>query len=549
MDNKTGAIKVGKPLDILIKNGTVIDGSGNPAFHVDIAIIKDRIVAMERLNNAEATQVIDANGKIVSPGFIDAHSHTDATVPYNPGLESSIRKGVTTEIVGNCGNCFVPAASADSVQALKISSIQLDDDVPIDSLGAFTTYLENRGLGGNLAWLIGHNSVRSLAGVSGKNVTDEQIKQMQRTISQAMADGALGLSTGLEFEPGRSATTDEINQLMKPVAERDGIYTSHIRNRDSALSEAMDEFMSIVKSSRTRGEVSHLNVRYNTGAPNKAWEKAVETIEKVRKEGFDILADITPLKYGMGQMAGILPAWIRTGSPRETAEQLKDPEIRTRLRNDCDRYWRFIHRGEWHRIYMQSNPAFPEINGLSFPEIASRWGKDPWDCYFDILSQAGESLDAAMLIGELFTDVFLHQAVSHPLFMLTSDGYSSRIDGKLAEQSLFPLHFMGIVHYLIHFVRETRTLTLTEAVRKMTSMPASHFRLADRGLLKTGCLADIAIFDFDKLHSDSNFTNPLVYPRGIEHVLVNGVPVISQNKLTGAMPGRNLIRKTGSSWV
>lgn len=547
MQNKTG-IKVRKPLDVLIRNGTVIDGSGNPEFHTDIAVLGGRIVALERLDRAEAALVIDAGGKIVAPGFIDAHSHTDTTVLYNPTLDSSIRQGVTTEIVGNCGNSFVPAAD-DSGQALKISGIQIDGDVPRDSLGSFAAYLEKRGLRGNLAWLVGHNAVRSLAGVHGTRVTAGQIRQMQKTVSAAMADGALGLSTGLEFEPGRSAATDEIDQLMQPVAAADGIYASHIRNRDSALAEAMDEFMHIVRTARTRGQVSHLNVRYNTGASDQAWEQAVAAIEQVRRDGFDVLADITPLTHGLGQMSGILPPWVRAGGAGQTAERLKDPEIRARLRHDCDRYWRFIHRGDWQRVSMQSNPAFPEINGLSFPEIASRWGKDPWDCYFDILAGAGTALDGITLVGELFTDAFTHQAIAHPLLMLTSDGYSTRADGKLAEQSLFPVHFMGMVHYLIHFVRETKTLTLTEAIRKMTGMPASQFRLADRGLLRPGFVADLVVFDFERLHSDSTFAHPLCYPQGVEHVLVNGVPVISRGEPTAAMPGRNLLRRKGSSWA
>jgi N-acyl-D-amino-acid deacylase len=542
-------IRLGMPLDILIRNGTVIDGTGNPAFHADIAVKNGRIVALERLDHAEATQEIDATGQLVTPGFIDAHSHTDATVLYNPTLESTIRQGVTTEIVGNCGSCFVPAGSAESVQALKISGIELDDDVPCASLGAFTDYLEKRGLAGNLAWLAGHNAVRSLAGVSGSQVTREQIRQMQQIVSELMADGALGLSTGLEFEPGRSAGTDEIIQLMQPVAAYDGIYTSHIRNRDMALMAAMDEFMRIVKASRTRGQVSHLNVRHNTGAAEQAWEQAVAAIEQVRQEGYDVLADITPLTHGLGQMAGILPPWVRAGGSRQAAERLKDPEVRARLRLDCDRYWRFIHRGDWHRVSMQNNPAFPEINGLSFPEIARRWRKDPWDCYFDILAAAGEAMDAVTLVGELFTDAFTHQAVAHPLHILTSDGYSSRTEGKLAEQTLFPVHYRGMVHYLIHFVRETGTLTLTEAVRKMTSMPAGHFRLADRGMVKTGCIADLVVLDFAKLQSASDYASPLAYPQGVTHVLVNGVPVISQGKPTGNLPGRNLLRRAGSSWA
>jgi N-acyl-D-amino-acid deacylase len=191
---------------------------------------------------------------------------------------------------------------------------------------------------------------------------------------------------------------------------------------------------------------------------------------------------------------------------------------------------------------MQSNPAFPEVNGRTFPEIAALWGKDPWDCYFDILAAAGPWMDGIVLVARLFTEEHVREAVSHPLFMLVVDGYSTRTDGPLAEQTRYPLHFMGMVHFLTYHVRERKALSLEEAIRKMTSMPANHFGLRDRGVLRAGALADVVVFDYDGLEEVSTVEQPLAYARGVEHVLVNGVPVVDAGRHTGARPGRNLLR-------
>lgn len=529
-------------LDILIHNGWVADGTGNPLYPADVAIQGDRVIDVGRLERAQATRIIDATGKVVSPGFIDAHSHTDATILANPTAESTIRQGITTEVVGNCGMSVAPATAAARASGAGGFGSFEGVEVPACGLGEFLELLAEMGTSNNMAWLLGHNSVRAVAGVTGPRAEEEQLLVMEKVVRESMEAGALGLSTGLEFEPGRSTSIDEIIRLTKIVAEYDGFYASHTRNRDARVLDAMAEFMEIVRTCGTRGQVSHLNIRHNTGAPDAGWQDAVEMIEEARREGFDVLTDMTPLTYGIGSMASILPPWVREGGAMKTAELLRDPAVRARLRTDCDRYWRFIHRGEWHRVRMQSNPAFPDINGLTFPEIADRWGKDPWDCYFDILAAAGPKMDGIVLVAQLFTEEHVAQAISHPLFMLVVDGYSTRIDGPLAAQTSYPLHFAGMVHFLTHHVREKRTLRLEEAIRKMTSMPATHFGLKDRGLLRPGAFADVVVFDWEKLEEVSTVDKPLAYARGIEHVVVNGQMVVESGEHTGRRPGRSLLR-------
>jgi len=221
---------------------------------------------------------------------------------------------------------------------------------------------------------------------------------------------------------------------------------------------------------------------------------------------------------------------------------LRDPVVRRRLREECDRYWRFIHRGEWHRVRVQASPQLPEVNGLSFPEIAELWHKDEWECLFDLLAVAGAEMDDVTGVSLLFTDEHLEQMAAHPLFCFAVDGYTSQIDGPLSERTRHPLSYSGMVHYLTHHVRERHTVTLEEAIRKMTGMPATHFGLRDRGLVKPGMLADLVVLAFDRLENGSTPEQPLAYCRGVEHVLVNGLSVVDGEAHTGARAGRILRR-------
>ena len=529
--------------DLIISNGWVVDGTGNPKFRADIAVKGDRIIEVGRLGDADAAVIIDAAGKIVCPGLIDAHSHTDGTIVENPTAESTVRQGVTTEIVGNCGgNKGLNTKKSDGAGG-DILGADHEDAGETYTFAEFLEVLEKKGTSNNLAWLAGHNSIRRIAGVSGQTVTRGQLSAMGKLLRETLDAGAIGFSTGLEFEPGRSCSPDEIKFLAEIVSEYDGIYASHIRNRDVGVLDAVDEFLNIVETCGIRGELSHMNIRYNTGAPAGAWEKCVLRMENSRSKGFDVLADMTPLNYGTGQAAGILPPWIRNVDPEETVKMLRDTEIRRRLRTECDRYWRFIHRGEWDRVIVQSNPSFPEINGMGMVEVSRLWGRDPWECYFDIMASAGTNIDGISFVGRLFTDEHLHETISHPLYMLAMDGCSTSIEGNLAKRTSFPLHYMGMTYFLTHHVREKHTLTLEDAVRKMTSMPATHFRLHDRGNIRKGAYADIVIMDFDRLDTVSTIEKPLAYVKGVEYVFVNGVPVVSQGSHTGARPGRNLLRK------
>jgi N-acyl-D-amino-acid deacylase len=494
---------------------------------------------------AAAFRVVDATGSVVTPGFVDCHSHTDWSIQANPTAESTIRQGITTEIVGQCGwsNAPVSDASRDLIIG-RLRTYAYTGPVTWSSTGDYLDFVARAGTSCNLAWFVGHNAVRAAAGVAGPGATEDQLVAMEAFVSEAMEAGCIGLSTGLEFEPGRTARIDELARLAKVAGRYGGMYASHIRNRDAAIFAAVDEFLAIARAGGGRAVISHLNVRFNTGAPERAWEHAVEMIDSARLAGIDVLADTTPYTEGIGQMAGILPPWVLADGAAQAAVALRNSAVRSRLRTECDRYWRFIHRGEWHRVRMLGSAEFPELSGKSLAEVSQIWGKDPWDCYFDVLAAAGAGLDSVIVVAELFTPEHVADMVRHPLFSLGVDSFSSRVDGPLAERTRHPLSFAGMLHYLAHHVRENGTLSLEEAVRKMTSQPADHHELANRGRIAPGSFADVVVFDPNRLEEVSTLSQPLAYSRGIDYVLVNGTLVVDGGVHTGRRPGRNLLRSS-----
>jgi N-acyl-D-amino-acid deacylase len=531
-------------IDLLIHDGSVVDGSGRAVFRGDVAIDRGRICDVGQLGKPRAAVTLEAGGRVVCPGFVDPHSHSDWSILANPEAESTIRQGVTTEVVGNCGWTYAPVSgSSRPLIEGRMRMFAYDGPVEWSSFADHLDWLSRQGHSQNLAWFVGHNTVRYAAGVVGSAATESQLRAMEGFVGEAMEAGALGLSTGLEFDPGRMAPTAELIRLNKVVGKYRGYYTSHIRNRDAHLQESIAEFLTIVREGGTRAEISHLNVRKRTGAPLGAWQRAVDTMQAAREvEGLEVLADTTPFKDGLGQMSAILPEWVMEGGSQRACARLRDAGVRRRLRNECDRYWRFIHRGEWHRVRLQCSAEFPELEGKDFNEIAAALGTDQWDAYFEILAAAGPALESVLLIGELFTDEHLTEMITHPLISLGVDGFTSAIDSRLASVSAHPVCFAGHVHYLTRHVRELGSLSLEEAIRKMTSMPADHFGLRGRGRLARGYAGDIVVLDLDRLEDGSTLSDPLNYVRGVDAVVVNGEIVVDDGEHTGARPGRHLLR-------
>lgn len=531
-------------LSIAVRNGWLVDGSGAPRRKADVGIAGDRIVRVGTVPAADLE--IDAAGLIVAPGFVDPHSHSDWSLHSNREAESVIRQGVTTEVVGNCGitNAPVSESSAPTV-ASRLRAYAYDGQVSWRSFGEYMDDVEQGGTARNLAFLVGHSTLREAAGVSGSAATADQISMLGDLLREALEAGALGMSSGLEYGAGAGASTMELQALVDIVGRYGGIYASHIRNRDAGILDAVGEFIDLVQHGNAAGQISHLNVRHDTNAPEHGWERAVDLMVSAREQGFDIQADATPFRQGLGVMTGLLPSWVLAEGSAAAATMLRNRDVRDRLRADCDRYWRFVAKGQWDRVRLGNSREFADLNGLTFVEIAKLRDQDSWDAYFDLMSAAGDAMGDLLMVGDLFTEEHLAQTIAHPLFSLGVDAFASVDHGPLGEISANPLCYRGHVEYLAHHVREKRTLKLEEAIRKMSSMPARRFALSGRGLVREGYFADLVLFDAEAVRSASTFARAAVYPEGISVVVVNGVVAVQDGRRCGTRSGRLLRRPRG----
>lgn len=529
-------------LDVVITGARIVDGTGRPEFRADLGVSGDRIAIVGDARDVEAGERIDADGLIATPGLIDPHSHSDWSILSNPEAVSTIRQGVTTEIVGNCGVTYAPLAERDVAPAsAALGAFGFDEPVTWRGFGELIAEVHGRGTSQNLSWFVGQTALRQAAQSRSEENRTSIASEQEHLLHDAMEAGAIGFSSGLEYGAGRFSTVDELVGLARVTARYDGIYASHIRNRDSALDAAVDEFFAIARAAG-RAQLSHLNVRHNTGADAGAWRRAADRVVDERAGGLDVLADMTPYNQGIGFAVGLLPRSVADNEPARIARLLRDPEVQEAVRADSDRYWRFVHRGEWQRVRLGVAPATPELEGLSFPDIAGRLGTDEWGAFFEVLAAAGDEVGSVQLLGDLFTDEHLREAIAHDHFLLGVDAYTSRTDGPLAARTRHPLFYYGHTHFLAHHVLRRHTLALEEAVRKMTSAVADHFGLRDRGRVREGAFADLVLFDPERLAATDTTVVTHGYADAATDVWVNGIRVVRDASHTGERPGRHLGR-------
>ncbi|WP_309103966.1 amidohydrolase family protein [Microbacterium sp.] len=526
-------------IDLLIRGASVIDGSGVPEFAADVGIVGTRIAFVGRDPGAGAVEEIDATGLLLTPGLIDPHSHSDWSILGNRDALSTVHQGVTTEVVGNCGVTYAPIAEGDEETARRaLAAFGYEGEVPWRSFADLLSVVHGGGTAQNLAWFVGHTGLRRAAERHGGDL----VGTMERDLHEALEAGAIGFSSGLEYGAGRNAETSELEALARVAGRYGAMYASHIRNRDVALAEAVEEFFRVVHAGDLRAQLSHLNVRHGTGAATGAWAKAVARLERERRSGVDVLADMTPYPEGIGLAAGLLPDWLLSEGEEAAADALRSAEVRARVREDSDRYWRFVHRGQWGRVRLAVSPATPEWEGLTFPEIAAVNGTDEWDAYFDVMAASGGDLGAVQFMGALFEPDHVAEAVSHDRFLLGVDGFTSRRDGVLGARTPHPLFFHGYQHFLSHHALRAGTLRLENAVHKMTAAVAAHFGLRDRGCVAEGAFADLVLWDRELLRETDTFVMPEHYATAARHVWVNGTPVVEHGIRTVHRPGTRLER-------
>jgi dihydroorotase/N-acyl-D-amino-acid deacylase len=529
------------PFDLVITNGHIVDGTGSPWYSGDIGIRDGCIAAIGNLSAAARKRTVDAHGKIVAPGFIDMLGQSETTILVDPRLPSKIYQGITTEITGEGGsaaplNDAIIAADRAGYEHYKINP-------DWRTFRQYFSRLEKQGMGINLASYVGATEVRRMVlGDVDAQPTPEQLETMKALVREAMRDGAVGVSTSLEYAPAPYAKTEEIIALASEASKFGGIYATHMRNESDSVLEAFDEAVRIGREAHIPVEIWHFKV---AGKAN--WGRMPELIAHVnraRAEGVDVEADTYAYTAWANGMSAFVPAWAHDGGDAKLIERLKDPATRARIRKDMetaskdwDNEWQEIRGPEDVMITAVQNPALKKSQGKRLSEIAAMLNKDPMDALFDLLIEDKAFTECAVF-GMAEPDVVL--ALQQPWVSIDNDYSGVSPEGILGEEHAHPRAYGTFPRILRKYVREEKKLALEEAIRKFSALPAQRMRLADRGVLKQGMWADVVVFDPKTVRDLATFDDPNRLSEGMEYVLVNGVPVIEEGKMTGALPGKVL---------
>jgi len=532
--------------DLLIKHGRIVDGSGAPGFVSDIGIRNERIAKIGDLSKATATRTIDASNLVVAPGFIDMLGQSETYLLIDPRGMSKIMMGVTTEITGE----------GESIAPINERQIKEQDDflkrfsLTIDwrTLDGYFKRLERQNTGLNIGTFVGATQVREfVVGYDNRPPTTVELAQMKKLVADAMREGALGLSTSLQYVPARFAKTDEIVELAKVAKEFGGIYATHQRSEANALDASLNEVFEIARRAQIPVEIWHLKTAYK-----KNWGRMPEVIKKIgdaRAKGLDISADVYPYIAGSTSLSACLPPWALEGGTDKMMERLRDSATRERLKKEIS-----SDQQDWENIYLGSggptgvligsvvNRELEGLQGKRMSEIAVEQKKDPLDAVFDlILADHGQTGAIYFMMSE--DD--LRAAMSAPFVSFCTDSGSRATDGPLAGSKSHPRGWGTYPRILGRYVRDEKILSLESAIQKMTGGPAARVGLRDRGLLREGMFADVTVFDPATVIDRATFESPNQYPLGIEYVLVNGQVSVDKGQRTGVLGGK-VLRGPGS---
>jgi N-acyl-D-aspartate/D-glutamate deacylase len=538
-----GADPVTAPYDLVVRNGRIVDGTGNPWFHGDVAVRGDRIVAVGRVPAAPAKREIDAKGLTVAPGFIDMHSHSDFVLFEDGDAQSKIRQGVTTDVLGEGGS---PGPFLHQLPARNVT-IQ-GETVSLKTMADYFDAIDRAGVSINVASYVGLSQVwECVMGRAHRRPTADEFAEMKKLIAQAMQDGAFGLSSMQMMPPGSLATTEDVVEFCRVVREHGGLFSSHIRNEGLGVFDSVKETIAIGERAGVPVDIIHLKI-----ADQKYWNRMSEVvalIEAARQRGVNVQANVYPYTRGNNDLASIIPPWAHEGGSQKLIERLKDPAERTKLKRDIEgdidgwyNHYTAVGR-DWSRMLVSANNRY---RGLTMDRVLAQRseGRDqkpePLDVLFDILIEERGSVST---VYAHHTEEDMNLALKQPWCSVGSDGSALSTAGPLRRGNPHPRNFGTFPRVLGVYVRELKLLTLEDAVRKMTSLNASKLGLRDRGRLQSGAFADITIFDADRVLDKATYTEPFQNNVGIEYVVVNGQVVLDHDRHTGARPGRALRRQ------
>lgn len=522
-------------LDILIRGGILVDGSGQPGRRGDVGIKGDRIAAVGELHDERGEIEINAEGRLVCPGFIDVNNHSDTywQIFLDPDLESLLYQGVTTIVGGNCGSSLAPLASAKNIESIQKWTDLSKVNVNWLSLKEFFDFISTKSLSLNFATLVGHGTLRrGILGDQMRSPNPKELAFINSKLTEAMKDGALGMSTGLIYTHARMATLDELVDLAKTVKKYDGVYTTHLRGEADELTESIEEAVSVAEKSKVKLHVSHLKA---VGAKNwPKMEDAQAMLERLAENGLDVTFDVYPYTNIGSVLYTLLPPWISEGGKKMMLGRLKDPAIRSKI---IDEMRRSIF--EYDKIEIASSGLDKTLTRRKITDIARAQGKSIEDAIVDILiASDGRVITSA----EVLSETNIRNALRSPLSIVATNGSGYSEKHSQTGEVVHPRSFGAMIKVLAQYVQKEEVLTWEEAIRKMTGLPAEKFNLAGRGRLAKNYFADVTILNPEKLASPATADNPYQYSRGVEYVLVNGKVVLKEGVYQGVRKGR-IIKK------
>jgi N-acyl-D-amino-acid deacylase len=533
-----GAQQPAETYDLILRGGTLYDGSGKPPVVGDVAVRGDRIVAVGEVRNARGKVEVDVRGLAVAPGFINMLSWATESLLHDGRSQSDIRQGVTLEVMGE-GWSMGPLN-----ERMKKEMIEQQGDiryeVPWTTLGEYLEHLEKKGIAPNVASFVGATTVRiHEIGFENRPPSGEELERMKQLVRTAMEEGAMGVGSSLIYPPAFYAKTEELIELCKVAAEYGGMYISHIRSEGNRLLEALDELIAIARRAKIRAEVYHLKAAGKQNWPKM--EAAIGRIERARKQGLAITADMYTYIAGSTGLSATMPPWVEEGGHRAFVERLKDPAIRERLVREMS-----TPTDKWENMYFNTGPEgillvefrnekLKPLTGKTLAEVARMRGKSPQETAMDLIIEDDSRVGAVYF---MMSEENVRKQIRLPWVSFGSDAASLAPEGAFLKSNTHPRAYGNFARLLGKYVREEKLIPLEEAVRKLTSLPASNLKIRERGMLKPGYYADIAVFDPAKIQDHATFEKPHQYATGMVHVFVNGEQVLRNGEHTGALPGR-----------
>ncbi len=525
--------------DVLLKGGTVYDGTGKAPVVADVAVRGDRVVRAGNLNHVRAALTLDVSGRAVAPGFINALSWSTESLIADGRSQGEIRQGVTLEIMGEGGS--MGPLNAD----MKATAVKQQSDIKYavewTTLGEYLDWLAARGISTNIASLVGATSVRiHELGYENKAPTPEQLERMKTLVRKAMEEGALGVGSSLIYVPASFSSTAELIELCKVAAKYGGIYTTHMRSEGNRFLEAIDETIDIARQAGIRTEIYHLKAAGEENWPKMA--QAIERIEAARHAGVSLTANMYPYTAGATGLDAAMPPWVQEGGLDTWVKRLQQPDVRARVAREMR-----TSSSDWESLYAAAgsaervlfigfkNPALKPLTGKTLAEVAALRGKSPEETAMDLVVEDHSRVETAYF---LMSEDNVRLGLRQPWVSIGSDAPSMAPEGVFLQQSSHPRAYGAFARFLGHYARDQELVPLADAIRRVTRLPAANFRLAQRGCLDPGCFADLVVFDPATFIDHATFASPHQYATGMQHVFVNGVQVLKDGEHTGAKPGR-----------